>query len=131
MPRQGGLPTYSLPVSQAEAAAKARDWTLGMVAYDRVLSGLSEVTSQHAAGRDDDSDSSDGEDAEQPAEAAAAAAAPSSKAARAAKKVAKTEVRLGCCLGVLCGQLLAASVCPPCRSMDRRSLSCHLPCRAC
>ena len=57
-----------------------------MVAYDRVLSTLSEVTSQHAAaGSDSDSDASDGEI---DAEAAAAAA----KSARAAKKAAKVRV---------------------------------------
>ena len=71
-----------------------------MVAYDRVLSGLCEVTSQHAGGPDDDSgsDATEGEDGAQAQVAAAADA--SSKSSRAAKKAAKAQVLLGCCLGL-------------------------------
>ena len=65
-----------------------------MVAYDRVLSGLSEVTSHHAS-RDVDSDSevSDGDTREMTRVKAAAAAA-GTKAAKAAQKAAKKPTKL-------------------------------------
>ena len=77
---------------QAEAAVKARDWTLGMVAYDRVLAALNEVTSHHAA-RHAESDSDDAEERVVSAaeEAAAKAAA---KAVRAARKAAKAAAKV-------------------------------------
>jgi Pin2-interacting protein X1 len=59
--------TRSPPPSQVEAD-RARDWSGGMLEFHRVLSTLSEVTSQHANKRTDgssseDSDASDGEGA--------------------------------------------------------------------
>jgi len=46
-----------------EAADRARDWSLGMAEYHRVLSTLSEITSKHADS-DDDEDSSEEDEAE-------------------------------------------------------------------
>ena len=43
---------------QAEQENRQRDWTTGMVHYDRILSGLKEVTAKHAT----DSDSDDAEE---------------------------------------------------------------------
>ena len=79
---------------QAEAAVKARDWTLGMVAYDRVLAALTEVTSHHATRAADSA--SDGEErVVSPTELAAAKAA--AKAVRAARKAAKAAKVLPVC----------------------------------
>lgn len=46
-----------------EAADRARDWSLGMTEYHRVLSTLSEITSKHAD-IDEDEDSSEEDEAE-------------------------------------------------------------------
>ena len=93
-----GLPLYQLTLParslQAEAAVKARDWTLGMVAYDRVLAALTEVTSHHAA-RETDSGSDGEERVVSPTEVAAAKAA--AKAVRAARKAAKAAKVLRTC----------------------------------
>ena len=81
-----------MAAAQAEAAVKARDWTLGMVAYDRVLAALNEVTSHHAA-RGAESDSGDEKERiVSPAEQAAAKAA--AKAIRAARKAAKAAAKV-------------------------------------
>jgi hypothetical protein len=46
--------------SQNEAAVKLRDWTVGMMHYDQVLSGLKEITAKRPSASDgDDSDSSE------------------------------------------------------------------------
>lgn len=54
-------------VGALEAADRSRDWTAGMMAYDRVLGALSAVTSKHASKPDSDlsSDESD-EETEKP-----------------------------------------------------------------
>ena len=41
--------TAMVTLSQEQAAAKARDWTLGMAAYDRVLANLKVVSSANEA----------------------------------------------------------------------------------
>lgn len=63
-----------MPCPQVEAADHARNWTTGMLEFHRVLSTLSEITSQHAKGgassgddSDVDSDASDGEKQEEKA----------------------------------------------------------------
>ncbi|RMZ56619.1 hypothetical protein APUTEX25_002708 [Auxenochlorella protothecoides] len=56
---------------QVESADRARDWSAGMLDFHRVLSNLSEVTSQHATS----GDSSDGSGSESDAEEAPAAEA--------------------------------------------------------
>jgi len=86
--------TFPVRCLQAEAAVKARDWTLGMVAYDRVLAALTEVTSHHAA-RSTDSGSDGEERVVSPTEVAAAKAA--AKAVRLARKAAKAAKVPGTC----------------------------------
>ncbi|KAL6776301.1 hypothetical protein ACKKBG_A20585 [Auxenochlorella protothecoides x Auxenochlorella symbiontica] len=58
-------------VGAVESADRARDWSAGMLDFHRVLSNLSEVTSQHATS----GDSSDGSGSESDAEEAPAAEA--------------------------------------------------------
>lgn len=75
--------------SQAEKHDRQRDWTIGMVAFDRILSGLKEVAARH-----DSSDESDDDTA--PAKAStSSSSSDSEQEARPAKK-AKAKVGKAC-----------------------------------
>ncbi|KAG2442104.1 hypothetical protein HYH02_009593 [Chlamydomonas schloesseri] len=72
----------AMGVGAAENAQNTRDWTTGMVSFDRILAGLKEVSARPAAA--DDSSSSDEEE-----EAAKAKKAPKKASKKADTKKAK------------------------------------------
>jgi hypothetical protein len=88
------LPCACFP--QNEATARAQDWTVGMIGFDKVLSGLSEVTSQHTKGGDSSSSDSESDAPELPQKAAKSAPGKPAKDARGQKVDRSSTLRHTC-----------------------------------